>query len=135
MFESCIGLINGPSIPISSFTDLGYMCNECRSLTSLPTFTSVNKVKNMTRMYRNCTSLQRLDLSSINPSALENASYMCDGCSNLTYANISNWNSPSLTNISYAFLNCVKLVTLVKNNFTASPSLNDYNMLAGTPLK
>ena len=134
MFEMCTSLVNGPSLPISTFTNLSWMFNECRSLTSLPTFNSVGNVVNIETMYRNCTALQSLDLSEWRPISLQNASYMCEGCINMVSANISNWNSPSLTNLSYAFLNCIKLTTLTRNNFTASTTLNDYNMLYGTPI-
>ena len=66
-------------------------------------------VTDMSEMFRGCSSLTSLDLSSWNTSKVTDMSYMFYGCSNLVSVPLSSFNTSSATNMASMFFGCSKL--------------------------
>ena len=93
----------------SKVLDMGYMFDECSSMTSLElgNFNTAN-VTNMYKMFSNCKSLTYLDLSSFNTSNVTDMSIMFMACSSLKTIYAGNWNISERS--SEMFINCKNLV-------------------------
>ena len=70
-------------------TSTAYMFRGCSSLLSinLSSFNTTN-VKDMNRMFSGCSSLQSIDLSSFNTTNVKNMNVMFRGCSSLKKENV-----------------------------------------------
>ncbi len=73
----------------------------------------------MKRMFKDCSKLTSLNLSSWNTSYSRFADGMFQNCSNLTSLNISSWNTNSFISINNMFEGCSKLT---------SPDVSDWNV-------
>lgn len=70
---------------------------------------NTSQVKNMFRMFANCSSFTKLDISGWNTGEVTNMSYMFNGCMNLTKLNLSGWNTAKVTNTESMFEGCSSL--------------------------
>ena len=94
----------------SNITNMDVMFRNCSSLTSLDlsSFDTSNVTK-MISMFDSCSSLTSLDLSKFNTSKVTNIDYMFWGCSSLTSLYLSNWDTSSVTNMNSMFNGCSSL--------------------------
>ena len=140
MFKNCSSLIN---LDISTFitnqvTDMGEMFSGCSKLRDINNnekgnihrayFTNFKtpEVKNMESMFKDCESLNILDLSSFNTKSVVNFDSMFENCSNLLsiYSKRSNKNTKkeydgqfkkdSLQSSTDMFLGCTSLIGISK---------------------
>ena len=79
-----------------------------------------SKVKNMWRMFQDCTSLTKLDLSRFDTSNVVDMGLMFWNCSSLTMLDLSGFDTSSVMNMSLMFLNCAKLTALDLSGFNTS---------------
>ena len=70
---------------------------------------NTSQVQDMSRMFVNCSSFTKLDLSDWDTSKVTDMLSMFDGCVSLTALNISGWDTGELTNTQGMFENCVNL--------------------------
>ncbi len=63
----------------------------------------MNKIKNMSYMFYNCSSLIVLDFSN-NTNNVTNMIYMFSGCSSLEFINLLDINTKNVTDIVICFL-------------------------------
>ena len=68
--------------------------------------------KNCSNMFRNCSSLTSLDLSSWDVSQCTTLQDMFLGCTSLITLNLANWNTSKVRMMSSVFYNCPKLKNL-----------------------
>ena len=109
----------------SSVTTMSAMFRDCTSLTTLDVSSwDVSSVGSMMNMFRDCTSLTSLDVSSWDVSSVGNVSVMFYGCSSLTALDVSSWNVGSITNMSFMFYNCSSLTTLDVSSWDVSSVTN-----------
>jgi surface protein len=76
-------------------------------------------IKNMTsmeKMFFSCSALEKIDLSNIDISNIEDTYYMFNNCWSLKEINLSNWNAEKLKNTSGMFLGCESLTSLIGLN-------------------
>ena len=90
------------------------MFRECSSLTSLglSSFNTAN-VTNMCSMFSSCSSLTNLDLSSFNTSNVTDMSLMFKYLLSLTGLDLSNFNTANVTTMSQMFYHSSKLTTAI----------------------
>ena len=113
-------IVEVDTLVLSGHTDLSNMFNGC---TNLETINSIDNwetgnVDTMAYMFRDCTSLTELDLSSFDTANVTNMGYMFAGCTGLQKLNISNFDMINIGD-GYAkcmFDSCVSLVELNLNN-------------------
>ena len=73
-----------------------------------------NKIlKDCSYLFRNCTNVTRVDLSSFDSSKVNNMYYMFSRCFNLEEINFNNFNTEKVTNMSHCFNKCKCLKTLI----------------------
>lgn len=69
-------------------------------------------VTSMARMFKGCTNLQSIDVSSFNTSNVTVMTYMFSECSNLTYLDLSSFEVPNVFEMLGMFLDCSSLRTI-----------------------
>ena len=101
---------------IDKVTNMSDMFRGCSSLSSLPDISkwNTNNINNMSGMFCRCLSLSSLpDISKWNTYNITNMSGMFIGCSSLSsLPDISKWNTNNITNMSYMFWGCLSLSSL-----------------------
>ena len=111
---------------------MSYMFRNCSSLTSLDVSSfNTGKVTNMRYMFYYCSGLTSLNVSSFNTGKVTNMSYMFYYCSGLTSLNVSSFNTGNVTNMKYMFYYCSGLTSLNLSTFNMSATTNVSNMLTG----
>ena len=115
----------------SKVTNMNHMFRRCSKLSKidLSSFNTSN-VTNMSYMFSGCSSLTSLDLSSFNTSNVTKMNYMFYVCSSLTSLDLSSFNTANVTNMSFMFNNCSSLINLELNNFNTSNVTNMRDMFS-----
>ena len=110
---------------------LSYMFRGCSGLTSLDlsSFKTAN-VTNMSYMFKDCSDLTSLDLSSFNTAKVTNMYEMFANCSKLTSLNVSKFNTANVTYMGYMFKDCSDLTSLDLSNFNTDNVTTMYEMFA-----
>ena len=103
----------GLLINIQNINNVSCMFNNCYSLEIIQglesSFSSKNKVYDMSGMFSYCKSLKNIDLYNFKTKYETNISSMFSNCSSLEYYNISYINA---NNLGYIFYNCKNLKKL-----------------------
>ena len=122
-------IIYFPLVDTSNVTNMGSMFRECTSLTSLDLSSfNTSKVTSMGSMFRECKSLTSLDLSNFNTSGVTSMDEMFSNCSNLTSLDVSNFDTSNVNNMSYMFNYCSNLTSLDLSSFNTSKVNSMVNM-------
>ena len=97
----------------TKLTNTSYMFRNCSSLISidLSSFNTSN-VTNMNCMFNNCDLLKSIDLSSFNTSNVTKMYNMFSNCSSLQSINLSSFNTTNVENMSYMFYECSSLQSI-----------------------
>lgn len=80
----------------------------------------VSNVTNMTRMFRACKDLEKLDLHKWNVENVTSMLQMFNNCRSLKTLNIDGWNMKNVTNIEYMFNSCYSLEGTITLSFDSS---------------
>ena len=109
--------------------NMDQMFRNCSSLKSLDLSSfNTRNVTNMFCMFNTCSSLTSLDLSSFNTANVTDMGYMFSFCRSLTNLDLSNFNTSNVTNMRYMFANCKSLTNLDLSNFNTS-NVTGMNMM------
>ena len=130
MFSRCSSLRSltfGNNFVTSSVTDLDYMFQYCRSLTTLDVsgFDTSN-VTNMCAMFNGCRSLESLAVSNFKTSNVTNMSNMFKNCSSLTSLDVSTFNTSKVTDMSDMFNGCSSLKNLTFGQYFTTPACTGF---------
>ena len=129
---SNVTIMGGPSrYDSTSFSTFGKhgMFEECSSLTSLAIPFNTSHVTDFGMMFRKCSALTALDISTFDTTAAENMSSMFDDCKNLTNINLSKTSTKNVTSLNGMFNNCNSLKSLDFSSFDTSNVTNMVYML------
>ena len=85
----------------------------------------------MYEMFRDCSSLETLDLSNLDTRKLTSMSDMFSGCSSLRSIDLTNFNTEKVTSMYSLFENCSSLTTLDLSSFNTSKVQGIYEMFCG----
>lgn len=101
--------------------DMSRMFGSCSSLEELDlsSFNTKN-VQDMYGMFECCESLVKLDLGSFDTSSVEDMPYMFAYCTSLKKVNVSSFDTSSVTDMWGMFQNCESLKELDLGNFDTS---------------
>ena len=93
-----------------------------RDLKNIENIIGLNKlntcnVTTMHDMFRNCSNLKSVDLSTFNTEKVTTMYAMFDYCTRIENINMSSFNTKEVTNMSAMFYNCGQLKQLDVNNF------------------
>lgn len=96
-------------IDVKDMTFTTGMFEDCNKLSSFDFKNGTDKVTNMSRMFKNCTSLSSVKMDQLKSSVVTDLSYMFMGCTNLMYFNGADFLTNSVTNVAGMFKNCSRL--------------------------
>ena len=110
-------------------TNLEGMFRNCLSIETLnlSSFNTSN-VTNMHEMFYNCDKIQSLDLSNFDTSNVTNMVSMFLDCDSLLNLNIKEFNTANVTDMEAMFAKCYKLTELDLSNFDTSNVTNMTSM-------
>ena len=134
-FDGCSKLttISGiENLKTQNVTDMSNMFRGCSSLTSLDlsSFNTQN-VTYMYAMFHGCSSLTSLNLSSFNTQNVTNMSNMFYGCSSLTSLDLSSFNTQNVISMGYMFYGCSSLTSLNLSSFNTQNMTDMRCMFSG----
>ena len=94
-------------------TAMEYMFRNCSKIKKLDLSTfNTDKVTEMREMFASCSSLEELNVSSFNTEHVMSYTYMFFDCSKLTALDISSFVIQDYCGLSYMFRNCLNLKTI-----------------------
>ena len=98
-----------------------------RSLTSIVNIGNLNTsaVTDMGGMFKDCQSLQTLDLSSFNTANVTNMSEMFEDCRSLQTIDVSNFNTANVTEMRFMFADCTSLRSITGLNYFNTANVID----------
>lgn len=109
------------NIDSSLVTNMSSMFKICSSLKELDVTTfNTDKVTDMSYMFTSCQDLTNLDVTNFNTSNVTNMTYMFAVCNDLTSIDVSKFDTSNVTNMSYMFGACGKLSSLDVTQFVTS---------------
>lgn len=100
----------------------------------------VSNIRTFSRMFRNCTHLQKIDLSSWKTTNVKYLNYMFMDCFELREVNLSNWEASNITEMKYMFESCENLRKIIGmdnwniNNDILEDRYKTNKMFDGTPM-
>lgn len=117
-----IANVNGSNSTSSLFSD---------SIKEIKIFPSTSEITNMSYMFRDCSVLKNIDLSSFDTSRVTTMYYMFGNCSEIKSLDLSTFNTSLLSNIGFMFNGCENLTSLDLSSFDTSLVSNMSNMFNG----
>lgn len=91
-----------------------------------------SNVTNMTEMFRDCTSLIKLDLSIFDTFNVTKMNYMFSGCKSLPNINLNSFDTSNVTSMREMFYNCYSLTELDLSSFDTNNVTSMNSMFSGT---
>ena len=124
MFSDNTSLTNitfGDNFNTANVTNMSGMFKNCTILKTidLSSFNTSNAII-FTSMFMNCQGLQNLDLKSFNTSNVTSMLSMFYNCSSLTSLDLSSFNTSNVERMETMFYNCSSLTSLDLSNFDTS---------------
>lgn len=108
--KEVIGLEN---LNTAQTSDMDSMFKDCSSLVSIDLSSfDTTKVSDMNSMFEGCSALTHLDLSSFNTARVERMGSMFQGCRSLKSLDLSGFNVSAVENMSSMFSDCTALTQL-----------------------
>ena len=116
----------------SKVTDMEQMFRGCSSLTALDLSSfDTSRVTDMSLMFYGCSSLTALDLSSFDTSEVMDMVCMFYGCSSLTSLDLSRFDTSQVTDMCRMFYGCSSLIALDLSSFDTSKVTGMESMFSG----
>lgn len=113
----------------SGVMNMSAMFRGCSMLTSLNLSSFVtSNVTDMSRMFQECSGLTSLDVTKFNTTNVTNMLGMFNNCSRLTSLNVTHFNTSNVTNMQAMFYKCSGLTELNVSNFDTSNVKDMYRM-------
>ena len=107
-------------IDVKDMTFTTGMFEDCIKLSSFDFKNGTDKVTNMSRMFKNCTTLSSIKMGQLKSSMVTDLSYMFMGCTYLKKLNISNFDTSNVINMTCLFDGCSSLKELNLENFNTN---------------
>ena len=124
-FRNKANLLTVEKINTTNVTDMGYMFQGCKALTSLDVSNFVTtKVTNMTNMFQGCKALTSLDVSNFVTTKVTSINGMFSNCKALTSLDVSGFDTTNVTDMGYIFQGCAALTSLDVSNFDTTDVTN-----------
>ena len=114
----------------TTLTSTAWWFYDCSNLTFIVGIGNLKteNVTDMRAMFRGCSKLLSIDLSSFNTSKVEDLGYMFRDCSSLTTLNLSNFITDNVTEMSSVFDGCSALTTINLSGFNTAKVTDMHQM-------
>ena len=114
----------------SSVTKMNSMFRECTTLTKLDlSYFNTANVEDMGCMFQHCRHIKELNLSSFNTEKLIDVNCMFFDCQRLTNVNLSSFNTSNVKYFSNMFQYCYKITELDLSNFNTMNASQSFHSL------
>ena len=113
--ENIIGLNKLNTCNVTTMHDMFRNCSNLKSV-DLSTF-NTEKVTTMYAMFAYCTRIENINMSSFNTKEVTNMSAMFYNCSQLKQLDVNNFNTENVTTMASMFANCSNLEKLDISNW------------------
>ena len=113
--ENIIGLNKLNTCNVTTMLDMFRNCSNLKSV-DLSTF-NTEKVTTMHAMFAYCTSIENINMSSFNTKEVANMSAMFYNCGQLKQLDVNNFNTENVTTMASMFANCSNLEKLDISNW------------------
>ena len=126
--------IDVSNIDISGTVRLNYMFEGCSSLKSVTWGSSFNtsKIEEMLGMFKDCTSLENIDLRNFDTSSAKTLQEMFSGCTALKTVNVSSFDTSKVQGYYNMFNGCSSLTTIyASSTFAVASGVTDAPMFLG----
>ena len=104
MYAGCSSLVFAPDISMANVTTANNMFDGCKNLTFLPKRFNISKVKDLTAMFRDCESLNQVNIPKLSTSNATIFDDMFNGCVSLTA--VPNLSLEKMTSMVRMFKGC-----------------------------
>ena len=110
-FTALTSINNLENLNMANVTKISGMFRQCSSLTAIDVSSfNTAQVTDMNFLFMGCTSLTTLDLSNFNTASVDRMTQMFDGCSSLENIYVGDgWNTDAVTASNNMFRSCSKL--------------------------
>ena len=113
----------------SRVTDMTCMFRACSALTSLDVSSfNTSAVRSMNSLFGECSGLTRLVIDGLNTENVTDMCAMFAYCSNLTNIDVTSFNTQNVTDMTGMFANCSSLTSLDVSNFNTENVTSMANM-------
>ncbi|MBR2674500.1 MAG: BspA family leucine-rich repeat surface protein [Mogibacterium sp.] len=131
-FSACKQIKKLNNLNTSRTTSMRASFRDCKSLQSLDVSGfNTSSVTDMSRMFDGCQSLESLDLSSFDTALVRDMRLMFRGCKSLRNINLSKFNTSSAVYMPEMFEGCASLKSLSLDNFDTSKVTDMSSMFNG----
>ena len=113
--ENIIGLNKLNTCNVTTMLDMFRNCSNLKSV-DLSTF-NTEKVTTMHAMFAYCTSIENINMSSFNTKEVTDMSWMFYNCGQLKQLDVNNFNTENVTTMASMFANCSNLEKLDISNW------------------
>ena len=121
MFSGCTNLkyVDLTSLNTNNDIDLAYMFSGCLSLISFkfPSFEHKINVTNLACLFFNCSSIEEVNLSSLNTIKVKDMNRLFSACHNIKTINISSFRTDNVTDMRRMFAFCTNLKSIDLSHF------------------
>ncbi|MDO5527718.1 MAG: BspA family leucine-rich repeat surface protein [Prevotella sp.] len=105
------------NLKTSSAESMNYMFKGCSNLAELDLSSfDTSNVTEMRSMFEGCSKLESINLSNFNTSKVENMYSMFDGCSSLTELDLTSFNTSNVQYMNYMFRNCSSMKNIYRSD-------------------
>ena len=105
-------------------------CKKLKTITGLK-YLNTEEVVSLWAMFRNCESLESIDLSSFDTRRVTSMSCMFEGCKNLKTVNLKGFNTVEVTDMYWMFKDCSQLSKLDLSTFSGDHVVKCFGMFSG----
>lgn len=113
-------LVIDPSFSRVELTNLNNSfqnCDKLKTVTGLKYLNMANVIS-LGAMFRNCKSLENIDLSALDTRNVKDMSFMFEGCEKLKTVNLKGFNTMNVTEMTWMFRGCSQLENIDLSSFT-----------------
>ena len=133
-FNSLTTINHIENLKTEGVTNMNNMFRGCSSLQSLD-LSSFNTASVTASMFSGCSSLQSLDLSSFNTASVTDMNRMFSGCSSLQSLDLSSFNTASVNDMSNMFSSCSNLENIYVGDGWSTKAVTNGNFMFSNCLK
>lgn len=123
---------NNKYIDTSKVTDMNDLFRQCSKLQHLDLSSfDTSCVTDMSGMFSSDFALETLDVSSFDTSAVTNMESMFHGCSKIKQLDLSSFDTSKVTNMNFMFYSCSALNTIAASDKWSTNSIDTADMFDG----
>lgn len=111
--------------------DFFYGCSNLTEIVDMEKYFNTDSVENMSRMFKSCRDLKKIDLSNFKTDNVTDMHEMFWGCESLSILNLTSFNTEKVTNMGGMFSDCKSLKHIDLSNFKTDKVTDMHSIFSG----